>query len=323
MKMVIMPTNGRTALQTWRAKDEELTKILDAEVLRASRYICFDNVRAHVSSQVLEGFMTSPMWTGRLLGKTQMFEAANAATVFITGNDLSVSPDIKHRTLEVTLFVAEADVQARQVQHPIDDSWLIDPTNRRNILNALSAIIRYWADNGQQLATKNLRIGYERWCQVFSGIVQFAGFGDPLAPPEDQDDEQDMDTETADARRLVAILADSIINDDAKRLEYTFQQVANIAHEHELFAWMLDGKEVEQHEEGALVRRDYVLKAESKSKFGKLLKRYAPWSGETQGPRHRLFPVGKGEKARQIKMSSAGKAGHRKFVVELVEKQAE
>lgn len=316
LKMIMVPTNGRIALQAWRTKDEELTKILDSEVLRASRYICFDNVKSHVSSQVLEGFMTSPTWTGRLLGKTQMFEAANAATVFFTGNNLSVSPDIKHRTLEVTLFVSETDVQTRQVKHPIDDAWLVDMKNRRDILNALSAIIRHWADAGQPLATENLRLGYERWCQVFGGLVRFANFGDPLAPPTDADDEGDMDTETADVRKLVAILAESILAGDGKRLEYTFQEVVNIAHENELFDWMLDGREVEQHEE-ALVRRDYVLKTDSKSKFGKLLKRYAPWGGEAQGPRHRLFGIGKGEQARKILMSSVGRSGRRKFVVEL------
>lgn len=267
--------------------------------------------------------MTSSTWTGRLLGKTQMFEAANAATVFITGNDLSVSPDIKRRTVEVTLFVSEADVQTRIVENPIDDAWLLDSKNRRDILNALSAIIRHWANDGQQLATKNLRIGYERWCQVFSGITQFAGFGDPLAPPGEMEEEQDMDTETADVRNLVLVLADSIISDDGKRIEYTFQQVVNLAHEHELFDWILDGKEVEQHEEAALVRRDYILKTDSKSKFGKLLKRYAPYTGEAQGPRFRVFRVGKGDKARQIRMSSIGRTGRRKFIVEAADKQAE
>ena len=37
-----------------------------------STYLCFDNVRGYVGSQSLEGLMTSPDWTGRVLGKTQM-----------------------------------------------------------------------------------------------------------------------------------------------------------------------------------------------------------------------------------------------------------
>ena len=42
----------------------------DAEVLAGSTYLCFDNVRGYVGSQSLEGLMTSPDWTGRVLGKT-------------------------------------------------------------------------------------------------------------------------------------------------------------------------------------------------------------------------------------------------------------
>jgi hypothetical protein len=176
-KSVIIPSNGRMASQGWTPKDEELRKVLDAEVLRGSRYIIFDNVRTrtHVNSQVLEAFMTSPMWTGRLLGKTQMFEMPNTATVFITGNDLSVSPDLKHRTLQVTLFVSEADVQSRHVQHSIDDAWLMRLNNRKAILSALWAIIRHWVQAGKPLATKDLRVGYERFCQVFGASCNLPG----------------------------------------------------------------------------------------------------------------------------------------------------
>jgi hypothetical protein len=324
VKLAIVPPNGGMASQPWSPKDEELRKVLDAEVLRASRYICFDNVRAHVSSPVLEGFMTSPRWTGRLLGKTQMFEAANTATIFITGNDLSVSPDIKRRTLEVRLFVPEADMQARQVKHPIDDVWLTDPKTRRDILSALWAIVRYWGDSGKPLATKNLKIGYERWCQVFGGLVQFAGFGDPLAPPEGLDEEYDTDTETADVWSLVKGLAERILTGDERRCEYTFQEVVNIAHQLELFDWMLDGKDVTEYSnDGFPIRKDFMLKPDSRSRFGKLLKRYAPFAGDVQGPRHRLFHIGKADQQRAIKMYSMGSAGRRKFVVESPEPQAE
>jgi hypothetical protein len=70
MKIAIIPVNGRMASQSW-SKDEELKKTIDAEVLRASRYIAFDNVRSHthVASQVLEGFMTSASHTAGSWGK--------------------------------------------------------------------------------------------------------------------------------------------------------------------------------------------------------------------------------------------------------------
>jgi hypothetical protein len=318
MKMAIIPVNGRMASQSW-SRDEELKKTIDAESLRASRYLAFDNVRphTHVASQVLEGFMTSASHTGRLLGYTQMFEAPNTATVFISGNDLTVSTDLKWRMLECSLFVEEADVQSRKVKEPIDESWLREMKNRRNILNALSAIIRAWADAGQPEAKDNIRLGYEPWCRVFGGLTKFSGFGDPLAPPEDFDGEQDIDTETANMRSLIMVLADPILSGDSKREEFNFQQIVNAAHNNELFDWLLDGKDVEQHEAGSLVRTDYVLKSDSKSKVGKLLKRYLPYAGELQGPRHRSFWFGQGDQRRQVKTSSMGQSGRRKFILEL------
>jgi hypothetical protein len=325
-KMAIIPPNRMMASQGWSPKDEELRKVLDAEVLRGSRYIIFDNVRAqtYVGSQVLEGFMTSPNWTGRLLGKTQMFTAPNLATIFITGNNLSVSPDIKNRTLLVSLFVSEADVQARHVLHPIDDAWLYDKKNRHDILSALWTIVRHWDAARKPLATENLRLGYERWCQVFGGLVKFAGFGDLLTYPEEEDDEADIDTEMGDMRQLVKILGESILTaDEKRRCEYNFQQVVNVAKENDLFDWMLDGKETDVYESGMLVRKDYVLKSDAKSKFGKLMKRFAPHSGEFQGPRHRLWRIGQNEQMRLIKTSSIGSAGKRKFVIEAADKAAE
>ncbi len=315
----IVPANGRMATQAWNSKDEELKKTLDAETLRAARYICFDNVRAFVSSQVLEGFMTASDHTGRLLGKTQMFEAANAATVFITGNNLSVSADIKRRTLQVSLFVAEADVQARQVQHPIDVHWLRDPGHRRDIQNALSAIIRGWFDAGKPMATQNLRVGYEHWCSVFGGLVQFAGFGDPLAIVEDDDD--DMDNEAADMRVLIKVMAESLLSGEQDHVEHSYQAVVNMAHDNGLFEWILDGKEVETTE-GPYTKKDFMLKADAHSKFGKLMKRWAPAAGDAKGPKFRIFRLGKADGSQIVRTSSTGRAGRRRYILELPKEAA-
>src|SRR5207248_3058208 len=136
-------------------------------------------------------------------------------------------------------------------------------------------------------------------------------------------EEEDIDTETADMRTLVGLLVESIIAGDERRVEYTFQQIVNIVHESELFDWLIDGKEVAEHEAstGALIHKDFVLKSDSKSKFGKLLKRYMPYSGELQGPRFRLWHIGKNDQCRQIRTSSTGQTGRRKFIVELNEKK--
>ena len=100
-------------------------------------------------------------------------------------------------------------------------------------------------------------------------------------------------SEEADVRSLVAALAQPILLGNKRRCEYTFREVVNVAHQNELFNWMLHGKETQAGEAGILVRKDFVLRSDSNSKFGKLLKRYAPRAGDFRGPRYRPFRFGK------------------------------
>jgi hypothetical protein len=305
-KIAIVPTNGQMATQSWNPKDEELRKVLDAEVLRASRYIVFDNVRGHLRAPVLEGFFTAPVWTGRILGKTQMFQAQNTATIFVTGNYITVSADMNFRCLTCHLFVPEANAQDRVIETPIDDTWLMSLKKRKDILSALWAIIRHWDAAGKPKATTNLRLGFERWCETFAGIVTFAGFGNPMLPPSEG--EMDVDNETSDMRALISILGKDVLSGEERRSEYTFQQVVNTAHASGLFDWVVD--------DGKDDMGDYVLKPAAKSKFGKLVKRYAPHTGDKMGPRFRLWRFQTDAGLRALRTSCTGKDNQRRYIVE-------
>ena len=298
-KIAVVPVNGKMATQTWNSKDEELRKIIDAEMLRAARYIIFDNVRGHLSSPVIEALITSASWTGRMLGKTQMFEVANTATVFITGNDITVSSDMAHRALTVDLFVEEANVQERKVLAPIDDAWLMTKANRVQILSALWSIVRHWVKDGKPLATENLRNGFERWCEVFGGMVKYAGFGDGLAAPEVGSAE--IDTTDTDMHSLVRTLAKELDEEGKKRVEFPFQDLVDLAHEDGLFEWLLDGKDKEGH---------YLLEHKSSARFGLLLRKYAPFN---KGGR--VFRLAAD---RSVKMFATGKNRHRRYVIDRI-----
>jgi len=183
-KLAIVPVSGKMAAQSSTEKDEDLRKAIDSEVLRGSRYIVLDNVTGRIQSQIIEGFMTSPTWCGRVLGKTQMFQAENKATVFFTGNDCMLSPDVANRCLTVDLYIDEDDVQARTIAAPINDSWLMRRANRLKILSALWTIVRDWDQAGHPKPSGRVRVGFEAWCNLVAGMVEFAGFGDCLAEPK-------------------------------------------------------------------------------------------------------------------------------------------
>jgi hypothetical protein len=275
-KLAIMTVCGVFKAQPWKGNEDDLNKILDAEMLAGSMYICFDNVRGFMGSQTLEGLMTAPQWTGRVLGKTQMFTAENRMNLFITGNDCIVSPDMAHRCLICDLFVEQGDVQERQVENLIDEVWLMNKENRRCILSALWGMVRAWADAGKPLASSfgfKPRLGFERWGEIIGGIVGHAGFGNPL---ERVQLESAGDSEDRNIRKLFERMRETRIEEPCTfkpsgRVEYEFQQLVDFCREDSLFDWMMDGRETE---------KGFKLNAKALSKFGLCTKRFfTPVSG--------------------------------------------
>jgi len=114
-KFALIPFHGKMAVQTWTRNEEEMRKAIDAQMLAGKCYIVFDNVKGHIQSPSIEALMTNSTWTGRVLGRTEVFEVPNKATIFLTGNDCTVSADMGHRFLVCDLFVEEANVQERRV----------------------------------------------------------------------------------------------------------------------------------------------------------------------------------------------------------------
>lgn len=294
-KIALAPVNGFVAIQSWNKEDVELRKVLEAEVIRGAPYILFDNVKGHMQSQVLEMLLTAPYLSGRVLGVSKMFTAPNLATFYATGNDCTVSPDIGFRCLQCNLFVEEAAPGDRKIKRVIDDVWLATEKNRHAILSALWAIVRSWAAAGCPPPSGSLRAGYQEWSRVIGGMVEFAGFGDCLA-----ENEIEADTENEDMRALVKHLLATDAEGLQRRQEFTFQQIVNVCHAQGLFEWTLDGKFDKDN------ATDWILTNKDMSRFGKLLRRYAPVQGQ------RVFRLKEGKTG----MSCSGKNRSRRYNVD-------
>ena len=303
VKIPVAALHGHFKAQSWRDNEEDMIKILDAETLAASTYICFDNVRGVVASQPLEGFMTAPMWTGRILGKSEMFEGENNALIFLTGNNTSLGPDMQERLLIVDLYVETADRQDRDVEiapeDEIDDVWLSSLQNRRQILSALWAIVRHWDAAGRPAATGKPRKGFGTWCRILGGMVEFAGFGDALERPKNLDGCGDSESE--DLRQLITFAIG-----ETRAMERTFQEVVDIAWQHGLFPWLMHGKEEFITD---LNKNSLKLNDSCNARFGALLQRGC--SGE-RGTVH-VFKSPDGRSERRIRFYCKGKGRARRY----------
>lgn len=291
-QMAIIPTIGSCDVQPVPQAEEEWRKILDTESLAGSPYILFDDCNGFFKSQILNAFLTAPTWSGRRMHSQQKFAVPKIASVFLTGNNLEVSPDVARRFLHCKMQTDEADPQARKINMIMSDEYLERPEIRGQILAALWAVVREWDAAGRPQAKRLVR-GYEQFCTIFAGMVEFAGFGDPIEPLPV---EESGNSELADMLALVAELAKGV--DDVA--EYTFQEVVNAALDCNSFVWMLDGKEERETKDSP---SRYILTAKAKSKFGKLL-------AEQYGGKKFTLPTG-----RVVKWGQQGKNRQRLYTL--------
>lgn len=188
-RMSLSPVYGVPEDKALPKSEDELRKELDAFAMARRTYMFLDDVGGHLRSHLLNRFITSPMHTGRKMGTGELFTAPNVTQVFITGNGLTLSPDLARRCLIVDLFCA-VDARGRKFDRIITDAWLARGEARAQFLAALWSLVRYWQQCGCN-RHDHLLESFEEWSAIVGGIIVEAGFCDPIkAAPELGMDEQ-------------------------------------------------------------------------------------------------------------------------------------
>lgn len=249
VKVATVPVLGTSPTGAHPKDEDEMRKALLAIVREARVVLLLDNLKGNLSSEALEGFLTAQVWHGRVLGVSETFSGRNLATVFVTGNGCTVSPDMRRRSLFVELHMQEERAEDRQFKRPLEAGELL--ANRSQILSALWTMIQAWDHAGRPGPSRG-HASFPHWAQIIGGIVEHAGFGCCLETAEIA---TAGDTEGRDMRSLMDVLTQA--ND---RMLVSFDEVVMASRDHGLFADIIGT-------EGELDRRE-------KSRFGKLLGRY-------------------------------------------------
>lgn len=301
-KIALLTIFGSASRSSWSENKEEFRKSLETAANTANPYIFFDNVRHHLANADLEGFVTSPMATCRVMGKnTEQITVPNVTTVLITANQTTTSTDIAERSLFVNLFVNEADPQARKITHPIDEEKLCSTETRRQMLSALWALVRWWVESGKIRNKQSRLVGFEQWSEIIGGIVRRAGFVDPLERPNIAGV---GDTLGQKMKELVFRLTTERPVQDADEEEnfetvqggraFTFTQLSRVCAAHGLF--------------DDFVPDDGEMKPKDRSSFGKFLRKYIG--------RGRVFTMEIAGVSKRIELKENGESGRAKrFVV--------
>ncbi|MEI6656630.1 MAG: BT4734/BF3469 family protein, partial [Verrucomicrobiota bacterium] len=180
------------------ASEEEWQKALLALVMGGGRLLLLDNLKGHLNSPSFEAYLTATKFSGRILGVNKKFSGDADAVVLLTGNRLTVSPDLRRRCIFVELFMQELRAEDRVFKRRLDAPAILEL--QPAILAALWCMVRGWDAAGRPPASK-INSSVPRWSETIAGIVEWAGFACPSVPAELEDG---GDTDTRDIAKLGA-----------------------------------------------------------------------------------------------------------------------
>ena len=222
------PVLGTVAFNALPGNQDEMRKLLTSIVCAGKQSLIFDNVSGFLKSPPLEAFLTSPRSGDRGLGGNRLIEAPNLATVYVTGNGLTLSSDMTRRSLQIELHLSYEHAGEREFKRSLDAATLRGV--RTELLAAYWALVRHWADKGF-CGTSHKNSAFSEWGDVVGGIVEAAGFACPLLPytPENV---AVVDEDHAD----MALLVEAMVPEQ----EYTFTQLIDKCRQHEVFSTLAD-----------------------------------------------------------------------------------
>jgi hypothetical protein len=245
VRLMTAPVLGEVQFKARPATDDEMRKHLTSAVRTGSLSLVFDNVSGHLKSPALEACLTSTLWGDRLLGSNTLTAGPNLMTVFITGNGLTVSPDMARRALIVELHQSWEHPGDRVYKKPLDAVVL--HKRRAELLAAQWALVQNWQQKKFPGASR-VNSAFPEWGDIVGGIVEAARFDCPLNPSKS---DIIVDEDGADMHELVAKIE--------LNLPFTFPQLVTKCRDLEIFP---------------ALTTDDPMSAGQRKAFGKLLARY-------------------------------------------------
>ncbi len=198
----LVPVYGLVVPESMPESDGEMKKGLLASLIAGSNYLFFDNAKGHINFPSLEAFLSGSAYGGRVLGTSTKFSGENNTTGFMTGNGITISADLRRRSLFCELVMEAEKAEDRTFRRILDRPALLE--RRPVILSALWAIVRAWDEAGRPKASRG-HASFPRWADSIGGIVEFAGWSCPLQAAEMKGA---GDTDTDDMRNLVLAMPD-------------------------------------------------------------------------------------------------------------------
>jgi hypothetical protein len=226
-KMMMSPVYGMPPEMSLPPTEEKFERLLESTALGMEPFLFLDDVGRMIRSNALNKFITASKHGGTRLYTQQTFSIDNVTQVFVTGNDLPIEANVKRRVIWAELFLA-GEVQDREFKFEITDSMLAKDEVRSELLAAMWAMVRHWAENREHLSSFGPRRtikSFEMYCRVIGGMLAVNGWSDPYIEAPGI---SGGDSESREFKQLLIAAADSVVSE---MQEFTVPNIVNLARE--------------------------------------------------------------------------------------------
>lgn len=256
--------------------NEELRKKILSTLMEGKQFMHFSNNKGFINNSILEQIITAKVWGDRVLGGNKTATFSNTLELSLSGNiGTTLTGDLSYRSVIINLFLQIEDANKRKFERPNLHHEI--ENNRGLILSALYSLVKNWYDNGMK-KSEVVFASFPEWAGVCGGILENAGFDNPLTKSDDSN--INIDREHSDMKQLFEYvyerMADSwmtkkeirnmVMNDDDFNLSVFSYFDLNERSGQIKFAMLLDkykGRELS----GILMSIDETIKTKHKQKL--------------------------------------------------------
>lgn len=163
------PTGPMPSLEK---NEEEIRKRLFSNLIRGVRVIIWDNVMGVFNSSALASFLTAPVYSDRILGKSETIDVPNKALFLITGNNLQIAGELPRRVLMCRLDA--------MCENPTIRSFDFNPyayviQNRLSLVTAAITLIRGYLQSVENELFEGIKAdklaSFEDWDTLVRQVV--------------------------------------------------------------------------------------------------------------------------------------------------------
>jgi putative DNA primase/helicase len=156
---------------------DELDKVLGAEILRGSPVIGIDNVNGRLGSSFLCRAITNPRIGVRPLGTSTKVEATNTWTLFANGDNILLPGDMVRRAIIARM---DPDVENPELREFRGDPLGRVTADRGFYVRAILTIVRAYVTAGHPGKPKPLA-SFSGWSDLVRGALMWLRCADPVA----------------------------------------------------------------------------------------------------------------------------------------------